>query len=210
MENLIEKLDNLNKSIVKLEIQIQKAKVEAGNNIKPLKYELAQVKENKRKSALKNDFDSVQNYRRKEDNLKFKIDAQWNKYSLLKDDLTKLIRQKSDLEIQIKLEEDKIKRNNEIKNQMDKVLKNYKKTQDLEKSAIDSNINPNNVCQWYDWGKNGFNETYAYFYNQIIEIDNYFKDLEAQKIINEMDRVIEAYKKNQFTGKSCKISKCKL
>lgn len=57
------------------------------------------------------------------------------------------------MEKQIKLEEDKIKRNNELRAQIDIVLNYYKKTQNLKQAAIDSNINSNTVEQWYDWGK---------------------------------------------------------
>ena len=206
MNKLKQDLININIQIQELENKIEKERINAESNIKPLKIELTQVKEDKRKHALKNDFDSVQNCIRKENNLKFKINAQWNKYSLLKDDLFKLNNEKTTLEKQIKLEEDKIKRNNQILAQMDEVLKNYKKTQNLEHAAIDSKINPNHVNQWYEWGKNNFNETYSYFYNQIIEIDNQFMDLEAQKLKKQMDSVIEAYKKTNSLKEASKIA----
>ena len=181
MERLKQDLDEISSSINELENQIEKAEREAEHNVKPLKAELSQIKKDKTQFAAKSDFDSVQACIRKENNLKFKINAQWNQCSLLKDELYKLKKEKQELEKQIKLEEDKIKRNNEILAQMDKVLTNYKKTQNLKQAAIDSKINPNTVEQWFEWGKNDFNQTYSYFYNQIIEIDNYFKDFGSSK-----------------------------
>lgn len=206
MENLKHDLNILNNSITELENQIEKAEREAEDNIKPLKSELAKVKQEKTKFASKSDFDSVQTCIRKENNLKFKINAQWNECSLLKDELYKLTKERQELEKQIKLEDDKIKRNNEILAQMDEVLKNYKKTQNLKQASIDSKINPNTVDQWFEWGKNNFNATYSYFYNNIIEIDNYFKDLEAQKLKKQMDDVIEAYRKTNSLEKASKIA----
>lgn len=199
-------LKDLNNAIRNLENQIKQEKLDAENNIKPLNIELSQIKEDKRKYASKSDLESVQNCRRKEENLKFKINAQWNKYLLLKNDLIKLNKQKEDLEKQIKLEKDKIKRNNEILAQMNKVLDNYKKSQNLKQAAIDSKINPDNVEQWYDWGKNNFNDTYSYFYTQILEIDDYFKDLEAQKLKKQMDNVIAAFKKTNSLKKASEIA----
>ena len=125
---------------------------------------------------------------------------------MLNSELSKLNKEKIALEKQIKLEEDKIKRNNEIMSQIDDVLNNYKKSQNLKQAAIDSNISPNHVEQWFEWGKNGFNEIYSYFYSQIIEIDNYFKDLEAQKLKKQMDSVIEAYKKTNSLEKASKMA----
>ncbi|WP_405287004.1 hypothetical protein [Methanobrevibacter sp.] len=204
MEKLKQNLNDINNSISELESQIREAKIEAEVNVKLLTNELSQVRQDKKEFAIKNDFDSVQNCRRKENNLKFKIDAQWNKYSLLNSELSKLNKEKLGLEKQIKLEEDKIKRNNEIQSQIDKVLNNYKKTQNLKQAAIDSNINPNTVEHWYDWGKKNFNETYSYFYTQILEIDNYFKKLESQKLKEQMDNVIEAYKKTNSLKEASK------
>ncbi|WP_298523724.1 hypothetical protein [uncultured Methanobrevibacter sp.] len=206
MDELKQDLDDLNNSIHELENRIETAKTEAENNIKPLKEELAQVKQDKTRFAAKNDSDSVQNCIRKENNFKFKINAQWNECSILNDELFKLNRKKQELERQIKLEEDKIKRNNEILAQMNEVLENYRNTQDLKQAAIDSKINPNTVEQWFEWGKNNFNETYSYFYNKITEIDNYFKDLKAQKLKKQMDDVIEAYRKTNSLDKAAKMA----
>lgn len=206
MEKLKQDLINLNRVKSELENQIQQAKIEAENNIQPLKIELDNVKKDKTQYAAKGDLDSVQTCRRKEENLKFKINAQWNKYSLLKNDLVNLNKEKIALEKQIKLEEDKIKRKTLVLAQMDEVLKNYKKTQNLYQAAVDSKINPNHVDQWYEWGKNDFNEIYSYFFNGIIEIDNYFKDLESQKLKKLMDSVIEAYKNTNSLKEASKIS----
>jgi predicted site-specific integrase-resolvase len=206
MEGLKQDLDNLNDEIRDLEIRVQKAKDEAESNILPLEAELSQVKEDKRQFALKNDFDSIQTCRRREENLKFKISAQWNQYSMLKNDLSRLNTQKRDLENQIKLEEDKIRRNREILSRMDEVLTNYRKSQDLKKAAIDSNISPDYVRQWFEWGKGNFNETYSCFYTQIREIDNHFKNLEAEKLKSEMDSVIEAYRKTNSLKRASELA----
>lgn len=206
MDKLKQDLENLNKFILKLENQILEAKSEAENNIMPLNAELTQVKQDKTKYAAKSDFESVQSCRRKEENLKFKIKAQWNKYSLLKSDLVKLNKRKFDLEKQIKLENDKIRRNNQILAEMDEVLKNYKNSQNLKQAAIDSKKSPDHVQQWFEWGKNDFNQTYSYFYTKIREIDCYFKDLEAQKLKKHMDDVIEAYNKTKSLKKSSEIA----
>lgn len=206
MDDLKEELNSLNNSIDDLENRIEKARTEAEANVKPLNEELSQIKEDKRTYALKNDFDSIQDCRRREDNLKFKISAQWNQYTILKNELVELNKQKRELESQIKLEEDKIKRKNEILAQMDMVLDNYRKTQSLRQAAVDSKISPDHVEQWFDWGKNDFNETYSYFYTQIIEIDSHFKDMEAQKLKDDMDRVISAYRKTGSLEEASRIA----
>ena len=217
MDNLRQDLKIINDSINELENQIQNAKTEAEHNIKPLKIELAQVKSDKSNYARKNDFDSVQNCRIKENNLKFKIDAQWNKYILLTEDLFKLNTEKINLEKQInfqekeririeKEEKEKIKRINEMLSQMEEVLNNYKNTQSLKQAAIDSNINPYTVEHWFNCGKHDYNEIYSNFYKQIIEIDNFFKDLAAQKLKKQMDDVIEAYIKTNSLKEASKIA----
>lgn len=206
MDKLKQKLAKLNEDIEDLENKIYNAKIEAENNVNPLKLELTEVKKDKSKFASKNDFESVQNCIRNENNLKFKINAQWNKYSLLKEDLTKLNNKKIELEKQIKLKQDKIKRKEEILAQMHLVLKKYKKTQNLKQASIDSNINPDYVNQWLEWGKNDFNETYSYFYTKILEIDTYFKDSESQKLKNQMDEVIEAFRKTNSLKDAAKMT----
>lgn len=189
-----------------LKDQICKAEIEAEENIKPLKEELTKVKSNKSAFASRNDFEFVQDCIRREDNLKFKITSQWNKYSILKDELSKLNRQKHDLEAEIKLKKDQIKRNNQILAQMNSVLENYKKSQNLKQASIDSNINPNQTEQWFEWGKNSFSETYNYFYKKIIEIDEDFKSLEAEKLKKEMNNVIKAYKKTKSLKRASEIA----
>lgn len=217
MDKLKQELNDLNKSISDLENQIEEAKSEAENNIKPLNDELSKVKQDKEESVLKNDFESFQICKRKENNLKFKIDEQWNKYIILSEELYKLNTEKYYLEKQItglemdfkkqkKLEEERIKRINEMLSQMDDILKNYKKTKNLKQAAINSNINPYTVEHWFNGGKRNFNEIYSNFYNQVIEIDNYFKDLETQNLINQMDSVVEAYKKTNSLKEASKIA----
>ena len=206
MDKLKQELKSLNDSITELESQIEQEKVKAQNNIRPLNEELTQLRDDKRDFALKKDFDSVQVCRRRESNIKFKINAQWNRHSMLKNDLSSLSKKRRDLEYQIKLEEDKIKRNDEILAQMDIVLENYRKTQSLKQAAIDSKTSFDHIQQWYEWGRNNFNETYSYFYTKIIEIDNHFKDLEAQKLKNQMDSVITAYQKTDSLKKASEMA----
>ena len=99
-------------------------------------------------------------------------------------------KKRSNLESQIKLERDKIKRNDEIKSRMDIVLANYEKSRNLTQAAIDSNIDPDHVRQWQEWGRNDFNQTYSYFYSEILKIDEHFRNLESQKLKDDMNRVI--------------------
>ena len=169
MDKLKQNLTYLNNKIGELESQIEQEKINAESNIRPLKIQLNQIKQDKTRFASKNDFESVHACRRKEENLKFKINAQWNKFSLLKDELTRLNREKQDLQHQIKLKEDEIKRTNDILSQMNTVLDNYKKTQSLKQAAIDSKISPEHVEQWYEWGSKGFGEENTYFFKKIVD-----------------------------------------
>lgn len=194
MENLKRELDEITEKISDLKDQIQKEKAIADNNVIPLKEELSRVKAEKTRFASKSDFDSVEACRRKENNLKFKISAQRNRYSLLMGDLSNLKAQRNDLENRIKLERDRIRREEEILMKMDLVLKNYCRSQNLKSSAIEANISPDHVEQWLEWGRNDFGKTYTYFYTQITEADNYFKELEAKRLKKKMDDVLEAYR----------------
>ena len=206
MNELKNDLDDVLNSIRNLEMEIQKAKEVADANVKSLELELESVRQDKRRFASKSDFESVQSCRRKEDNLKFRINAQWNEYSLLKNELSKLKKKKDNLEGRIKLEEDKIKRKKEILSRMDRVIANYKKSQNLTLAATDSNISPDQVMQWYEWGKKDYDETYSYFYSKILETDDYFKNLESLKLKKQMDDVIDAFKKTDSPEKACQIA----
>ena len=110
MEELTKELEEVITKINDLEEEIEIAKAKAHSNIEPLKNELSRLKEVKRRYASKNDPDSVRDCIRKEDNLKFKINAQRNEYLILTDELFKLNTQKEDLEYKIQLEKDRIKR----------------------------------------------------------------------------------------------------
>ena len=206
MNELKNDLDDVLNSIRNLEMEIQKAKEVADENVKSLELELDSLRQDKRRFASKSDFESVQSCRRKEDNLKFRINAQWNEYSILKSELSKLKKKKDDLEGRIKLEEDKIKRKKEILSRMDRVIANYKKSQNLTLAATDSNISPDQVMQWYEWGKNDYDETYSYFYSKILEADDYFKNLEALKLKKQMDDVIDAFKITDSPEKASQIA----
>ena len=207
MDNLENDLNELNIEISELEKQISEAEKRAEDNVEPLRQELSQVKRDKTLYASKNDFDSVSDCIRREENLKFKINAQWNEASQLKDDLFKIKSRRNDLEYKLQLERDKIRRNNQVIVQMDIVIENYRKSQSLKQAAIEANISPDTVEQWHEWGKNTFNETSTYFYNKIIEIDNEFKEREARELKDQMDRVIEAYRKTKSLEKSSKMAK---
>lgn len=206
MEKLKHELDDLNGEIRNLESRIEKERLEAERNAEPLKDELSRVKDDKRRFGQKNDFESVQDCLRKEENLKFKIAAQWNRHSMLKGDLARLNRQKADLEHQIKLEEDRIKRKREILERMERVLEGYAKSQNLKKAAVDSNINPDHVEQWLEWGRDNFSETYSYFYNRVVEIDESFRDLEAKRLMERMDSVIDAFERTGSLKEASRIA----
>ena len=199
-------LCDLNTEISNLEKKIIKAEKQAEINIGPLKEELIQVKKDKTSYASKNDFDSVSDCIRREDNLKFRINALWNVASQLKDDLFRLKSRRKELEHDIQLERDKIRRNNQVIGQMNIVLENYRKSQSLKQAAIEANISPDTVEQWHEWGKNSFNETSTYFYNKIIEIDNEFKEREARELKDQMDMVIEAYRKTKSLKDASRIA----
>ena len=195
MEELKRRLDELEGEIEQMEISVSEAEAEALKNIEPLEWELEDLRVEKRKYASKNDFESVQSIIKREDNIKFKISAQWNRSLILKSDLVKLKKSREDLKYQIKLAEDRARRDRDVKSQMDRVIENYRKTGSLEKAAADSKISYDHVMQWYEWGRNDFNETSRYFYDKISDIDDYFRDLEAQKLKSDMDRVADAFKK---------------
>ena len=89
---------------------------------------------------------------------------------------------------------------------MDRVIANYKKSQNLTLAATDSNISPDQVMQWYEWGKNDYDETYSYFYSKILEADDYFKNLEALKLKKQMDDVIDAFKITDSPEKASQIA----
>lgn len=206
MNQLKQDLNKLNDKIQNLENEINQSEIEAKNNIKPLAEELEQLKKDKRQFASKNDFESVRACSSRERNLKFKINSQWNKSSILKNDLTILKKQKVELENKIQLERDKSRKNQDTIAQMDIVLKNYKKTQNLKDAAVISKIHPDYVSQWYDWGRNDFNETSSYFYQKICEIDSYFEELKSQELKNQMDRVAEAYEKTNSLKQASEIA----
>lgn len=206
MEELIKEFEEVLIKINDLEDEIEIAKQKAHSNIEPLKNELSRLKEVKRRYASKNDPDSVRDCIRKEDNLKFKINAQRNEYLILTDELFKLKTQKEDLEYKIRLEMDRIKRKNQLKEKLDLIITNYEKSQNLKDAAIEANVNPNQAEQWLEWGKNNFEETYSYFYNEIQKIDNHQKDLEREKTRKQMDRVIEIYRKTESLKKAAKVA----
>lgn len=55
-------------------------------------------------------------------------------------------------------------------------------------------------------GVKNFNDIYFYFYTQILEIDNYFKKLESQKLKEQIDCVIEVYKKTNSLKEASKMA----
>ena len=204
MNQLTERLRQLNNEISKLEDEIKKAEYEAEQNIAPLESELSQIRQDKRKSAMKNDFEHVEQLKSKEANLKFKISAQHNRSNMLKEDLTKLSAKKDELLFQIKLEEDRIKRDEKITKQMNDVLGHYRNTRSLKEAALSAGIHFETVEQWMDWGKNTYNKTSVYFFNKVNEIDDDFKKQDALKLKTEMDSVIREYKKSKSLKEACR------
>ena len=57
-----------------------------------------------------------------------------------------------------------------IINQMDRVIENYKNTESLEQASKMANVSYDTVKYWYEWGKNGFGEENSYFYNELSKI----------------------------------------
>lgn len=206
MDKLLCDLKNLNTEIDELERQIGEEMRTAQSNTVPLTDELSKLKINKREFAQKGDFDSVEMCRRKEANLKFKINAQWNRSSIMKNDLSKLKKKKEHLESQIRLERDRIRKNKEIKSRMDEVIENYRKSHSLKMAAIDSKINPEYVEQWHDWGKDGHGETYEYFFREIQTIDEEEKRIKALKTRSQMDDVIDLYEKTGSLKEASQIA----
>lgn len=74
-------MDNWEKDLNELNIEISDLEKRAEDNVEQLKMELSQFKRDKTIYASKNDFDSVSDCIRREENLKFKISAQWNEAS---------------------------------------------------------------------------------------------------------------------------------
>lgn len=206
MEELKQELEEVIIKINDLEAEIEIAKQKAHSNIEPLKNELSRLKEVKRRYAFKNDPDSVRECIRREDNLKFKINAQRNEYLILTDELFKLNTQKEDLEYKIQLEKDKIKKN-QLREKLDLIISNYEKSQNLKDAAIASNVNPDHAEQWLEWGKNDYDESYSYFFKEIQKIDAHQKDLEREKTRKQMDRVIEIYRKTESLKKAAKVAR---
>lgn len=55
-------------------------------------------------------------------------------------------------------------------NQMDRVIENYKKTESLEQASKMADVSYDTVKYWYEWGRNGFGEENSYFYKEISKI----------------------------------------
>ena len=106
-----------------------------------------------------------------------------------------------------KHEEEILKRNLEIRSQMDAVIENYKSSFSLKESSQKTNIGFDLVLTWFNWGKNGFDENSKYFYDEIKRIDDENKKLfEKENVINQMDRVIENYKKTESLEQASKMA----
>ena len=55
-------------------------------------------------------------------------------------------------------------------NQMDRVIENYKHTKSLEQASKMANVSYDTVKYWYEWGRDGFGEENSYFYKEISKI----------------------------------------
>ena len=100
-----------------------------------------------------------------------------------------------------------LKRNLEIRSQMDAVIENYKSSFSLKESSQKANISFDLVLTWFNWGKNGFDENSKYFYDEIKRIDDENKKLfEKESIINQMDKVIENYKNTESLEQASKMA----
>ena len=187
-------------------------------NVQPLMIQLDSVRNDIRKYGFKNDIASINQSKRKEFEILSKIDHEWKDYRDLNEKISILKRYKNELLEEIRLaevdeakrkkhEEEILKRNLEIRSQMDAVIENYKSSFSLKESSQKTNIGFDLVLTWFNWGKNGFDENSKYFYDEIKRIDDENKKLfEKENVINQMDRVIENYKKTESLEQASKMA----
>ena len=213
-----QKIEEIDRKIEILEKESISLKESTETNVQPLMIQLDSVRNDIRKYGFKNDIASINQSKRKEFEILSKIDHEWKDYRDLNEKISILKRYKNELLEEIRLaevdeakrkkhEEEILKRNLEIRSQMDAVIENYKSSFSLKESSQKTNIGFDLVLTWFNWGKNGFDENSKYFYDEIKRIDDENKKLfENENVINQMDRVIENYKKTESLEQASKMA----
>lgn len=213
-----QKIEEIDRKIEILEKESISLKESTETNVQPLMIQLDSVRNDIRKYGFKNDIASINQSKRKEFEILSKIDHEWKDYRDLNEKISILKRYKNELLEEIRLaevdeakrkkhEEEILKRNLEIRSQMDAVIENYKSSFSLKESSQKTNIGFDLVLTWFNWGKNGFDENSKYFYDEIKRIDDENKKLfEKENVINQMDRVIENYKKTESLEQASKMA----
>ena len=213
-----QKIEEIDRKIEILEKESISLKESTETNVQPLMIQLDSVRNDIRKYGFKNDIASINQSKRKEFEILSKIDHEWKDYRDLNEKISILKRYKNELLEEIRLaevdeakrkkhEEEILKRNLEIRSQMDAVIENYKSSFSLKESSQKTNIGFDLVLTWFNWGKNGFDENSKYFFDEIKRIDDENKKLfEKENVINQMDRVIENYKKTESLEQASKMA----
>ena len=180
--------------------------------------QLDSIRADIKKYGFKNDIASINKSKRREFEILSQINLEWKDYRDLNEKIPILKRSKNNLLEEIRLaeadeaqrkrrEEEILKRNLEIRSQMDAVIENYKSSFSLKESSQKANISFDLVLTWFNWGKNGFDENSKYFYDEIKRIDDENKKLfEKESIINQMDKVIENYKNTESLEQASKMA----
>lgn len=213
-----QKIEEIDREIEILEKESDSLKEITESKVQPLMSQLDSVREDIKKYGFKNDILSINKSKRKEFKILSQINQEWKDYRDLNEKISLLKRSKNSLLEEIRLaeadeaqrkkhEEEILKRNLEIKSQMDAVLENYKNSLSLKESSQKANISFDLVLTWFNWGKNRFDDNSKYFYDEIKRIDDETKKLfEKESAINQMDRVIENYKTTKSLEQASKMA----
>ena len=213
-----QKIKEIDREIEILEKESFSVKESTEKKVQPLMIQLDSVREDIRKYGFKNDLSSLDKAKRKEFNISSQINQEWKEYRDLNEKISILKNTKNSLLEEIRLEEEDeaqrkrheeeiLKRNLEIRSQMDVVIENYKSSFSLKESSQKANISFDLVLTWFNWGKNGFDSNSKYFYDEIKKIDDENKkSFEKENIINQMDRVIENYKNTESLEQASKMA----
>ena len=213
-----QKIEEIDRKIEILEKESISLKESTESKVQPLMGQLDSIRADIKKYGFKNDIASINKSKRREFEILSQINLEWKDYRDLNEKISILKRSKNNLLEEIRLaeadeaqrkrrEEEILKRNLEIRSQMDAVIENYKSSFSLKESSQKANISFDLVLTWFNWGKNGFDENSKYFYDEIKRIDDENKKLfEKENVINQMDRVIENYKKTESLEQASKMA----
>lgn len=213
-----QKIEEIDRKIEILEKESISLKESTESKVQPLMGQLDSIRADIKKYGFKNDIASINKSKRREFEILSQINLEWKDYRDLNEKISILKRSKNNLLEEIRLaeadeaqrkrrEEEILKRNLEIRSQMDAVIENYKSSFSLKESSQKANISFDLVLTWFNWGKNGFDENSKYFYDEIKKIDAENRNLfEKENIINQMDRVIENYKNTESLEQASKIA----